>query len=98
MLLLLLRRELLVAEELLLLVDLRLEQIELLRLRGAFPSKRSERPQTRTRNHPRHREMDTQRDAAIAPQSAIQPGAAWAQSGEYFEAHCCAICEKFFPK
>ena len=35
MLLLLFRRELLVAEELLLLVDLGLEQIELLRLRGA---------------------------------------------------------------
>ena len=28
-------------------------------LRGAFPSNRSELPQTRKRNHPRHREMDT---------------------------------------
>ena len=38
MLLLLLGRELLVAEELFFLVDLRLEQIELLRLRGASRS------------------------------------------------------------
>ena len=34
----------------------------------------------------------------IGPQSAMKPGAAWAQSGLYFELHCFEICEKFFPK
>ena len=40
-------------------------------LRGAFPSTRSERPQTRKRNHPRHGEMDTSRvDGVKAPRDA----------------------------
>ena len=38
-------------------------------LRGAFPSSRSEWPQNKKRNHPRHREMDTSRvDGVKAPQ------------------------------
>ena len=41
---------------------------DLRRLRGAFPSKRSEPPQNRRRDHPLHCEMETSRvDGVKAP-------------------------------